>query len=156
MRTSYVSTYALNLLLIIFLLSGCGTKSPKTEAPEPAPDQSAAPEEQDKEAENKNKIQGINGFSGEINGAPVPGSKFEVLQIGMTVKEVIGIAGKATWRGTYGKPFDFSGDRTAFILRYRNKGNLIFTGGKLLDSSKGNLIIINHDEKEHGMRYLLW
>ncbi len=157
MKTSSVSTNALNLLLVIFLIAGCASKSSKIDEPEPTPEQTATVEEQeDKEADNANKIQGINGFSGKINGTPVSGSKFETLQIGMTVNDVIAIAGKATWRGTYGRPFDFSGDRTAFILRYRKKGNLIFTGGKLFDSSKGNLIIINHDEKEHGMRYLLW
>lgn len=155
MRTSFVTARALNLLLVIFLLAGCGSKSPKTEEPEPAPDQSAVAEEQDKdkEAENKNKIEGINGFRGEINGTPVPGSKLGALQIGMTVQQVIAVAGKPTWRGTYGRPFDFSGDRTAFILLYRNRGSLIFTGGKLFDSSKGNLITINHNEKEVGYKW---
>ena len=154
MKTLSLSTTLFCLVLAALLSAGCAAKSAKVENAEPATEPTSAPEEESMEADNANKIQGINGFKGEIHGAPATNSKFYALQIGMTVKQVTDILGRPSWRGTYGKPFDFSGDRTAFQLRYRKQGNLIFTGGKLFNSAPGNLIIINHDDKE--LAYGIW
>ena len=147
MKTSALGAIC-GISLFILLLSGCGTKAPQAKEPEPSTETSGVSRAENKEVRNETKTAGLNGFMGEIRGTPVVGSKFQSLQIGMTVKQVTDILGRPSWRGTYGTPFG-GGDRTAFQLRYRNQGDLVFTGGKLFDSAPGNLVIINQNAKEY-------
>lgn len=134
--------------LSILVVLGCASKSSQHKTTEVAAETPAEAIEPEKEIAKVKKIAGINGFEGDILGAPVVGSKFQSLQIGMTVKQVTDILGRPSWRGTYGTPFS-GGDRTAFQLRYRDQGDLVFTGGKLFDNAPGNLVIIRHNAKEY-------
>lgn len=102
-------------------------------------------------------VKGINGYEGEIVGNPVPGSKFDQLQIGMSMKQVTDIVGQPTDQGAYmtGKafiPFFFGGDRYRHELHYKGKGRLIFAGGSMGDFTGANLIWIIHSANESGYR----
>lgn len=135
-------------VLSVLAIAGCASKPSLVKSTEAIAETPAGAVEPEKEIAKEKKITGINGFEGDILGIPVVGGKFQSLQIGMTVKQVTDILGRPSWRGTYGTPFG-GGDRTAFQLRYRDQGDLVFTGGKLFDSAPGNLVIIRHNLKEY-------
>lgn len=102
-------------------------------------------------------VKGINDYEGEITGNPAKNSKFTQLQIGMSVRQAMDIAGPPTDQGAYmtGKawiPFYFGGDRHRFELTYKGQGRLIFAGGGMGDFSSGNLIWIIHNSNESGYR----
>jgi hypothetical protein len=102
-------------------------------------------------------VKGINDFEGEITGIPAKNSKFTPLQIGMSVRQAMDIAGPPTDQGAYmtGKawiPFYFGSDRHRFEMTYKGQGRLIFAGGGMGDFSSGNLIWIIHNPNESGYR----
>lgn len=102
-------------------------------------------------------VKGINNYEGEITGNPARNSKFTQLQIGMSWKQVIDLAGEPTDSGAYmtGKawiPFYFGGDRHRLEMTYKGQGRLIFAGGSLGNVSGGNLIWIIHNPNETGYR----
>ena len=102
-------------------------------------------------------MKGLNNWEGEITGKPAANSKFNKLQIGMSMKQVVDLAGEPTDRGAYvtGKawiPFYFGSDRHRFEFVYKNQGRLIFAGGSLGDYTGGNLIWIIHNPNEPGYR----
>ncbi len=102
-------------------------------------------------------VKGIGDWEGEITGNPAANSKFTKLQIGMSMRQVVDIAGSPTDQGAYvtGKawiPFYFGSDRHRFEMVYKNQGRLIFAGGSLGDFSGGNLIWIIHNGTEGGYR----
>jgi len=108
------------------------------------------------EAGSGRTVKGINDYEGEITGNPVPGSKFDKLQIGMSMGQVQSIVGPPTDQGAYitGKawiPFYFGGDRHRYEFTYKGKGRLIFAGGGMGDMS-GHLIWIIHSANEPGFR----
>lgn len=103
------------------------------------------------------RVKGINNWEGEITGKPAPRSHFTKLQIGMSMKQAVDIAGQPTDRGAYvtGKawiPFYFGSDRHRYEFVYKNQGRLIFAGGSLGDYSGGNLVWIIHNANEPGYR----
>lgn len=109
------------------------------------------------EAGSGQKVKGIGDWEGEITGKPAPGSRFNKLQIGMSMKQVTDIAGQPTDSGAYitGKawiPFYFGADRHRFEMVYKGQGRLIFAGGSLGNFTGGNLIWIIHNASESGYR----
>lgn len=102
------------------------------------------------------KIKGINDWEGEIIGKPAPGTKFTRLQIGMSLKQAMDIAGTPTDQGAYmtGKawiPFNFGSDRHRYELAYKGQGRLIFAGSAGFDSN-AHLIWIIHAANDSGYR----
>jgi hypothetical protein len=103
------------------------------------------------------KVKGINDFEGEVTGITMPNGKFSRLQIGMSIQQVMDIAGPPTDQGAYltGKafiPFYFGSDRSRFELLYKGQGRLIFAGGSVGNLSGGNLIWIINSATEPGYR----
>jgi len=102
------------------------------------------------------KVKGMNGWEGEITGKPAPGSKFGQLQIGMSSKQAMDIAGVPTDQGAYitGKafiPFFFGSDRYRHEVVYKGQGRLIFAGSAGFDSN-AHLVWIIHSANEGGYR----
>ncbi len=96
-------------------------------------------------------------YEGEITGKAAPGSKFNKLKIGMSMKQVYDLIGQPSDQGAYitGKafiPFYFGGDRHRFEAVYKNIGRLIFAGGGIGDWGSGHLIWIIHNHNEPAYR----
>lgn len=109
------------------------------------------------EAGSGTTVKGLGGWEGEITGKPAPGSKFTRLQIGMSMRQAVDIAGQPTDQGAYmtGKawiPFYFGSDRHRYEMVFKGQGRLIFAGGSLGDFTGGNLIWIIHNAQEGGYR----
>lgn len=109
------------------------------------------------EAGSGQKVKGMGGWEGEITGRPAPNSRFTRLQIGMSMRQAMDLAGQPTDQGAYitGKafiPFYFGSDRNRYEMVYKNQGRLIFAGGSLGDYAGGNLIWIIHNPTEGGYR----
>ena len=109
------------------------------------------------EAGSGQKVKGLGNWEGEITGKPAPNSRFAKLQIGMSMRQAIDIAGKPTDEGAYmtGKawiPFYFGSDRHRYEMAYKGQGRLVFAGGSLGDYTGGNLIWIIHNASEPGYR----
>lgn len=104
------------------------------------------------------KVKGLRDWEGEITGNPVQGSKFDSLQIGMSLKQVTDIVGEPTDSGAYvtGKafiPFFFGSDAARMELTYKGKGRLIFaSGGVMGGTTGGNLIWVINSANEPGYR----
>ena len=92
-------------------------------------------------------------FTGEVFGTAAPGSKFARLQIGMQMKEVQDILGRAPDRlHTYesGKrwiPFYFGNDVRRMQVLYAGEGCLVFTDGNVWGGAGGDLVAIHHDSR---------
>jgi hypothetical protein len=103
-------------------------------------------------------VKGLHDWEGEITGNTVPGSKFDQLQIGMSLKQVTDIVGDPTDSGAYvtGKafiPFFFGSDAARMELTYKGKGRLIFASGGLTGGTTGgNLIWVINSANEVGYR----
>jgi hypothetical protein len=178
MALSSPSRGALAPLAMLFgavLLGGCVTMG-KSESSAPAPAPSAAPapapapkskagmndrgevvDSSKVESGSGTTVKGLGGWEGEITGKPAPGGKFSKLQIGMSMRQAVDIAGQPTDRGAYitGKawiPFYYGSDRHRYEMVFKNQGRLIFAGGSLGDYSGGNLVWIIHNPKEGGYR----
>lgn len=119
--------------------------------------------EKAKEAEQKkntNEVIGINGKKGEVIGTAAGNSKFKSVQIGMSMRQAVDLAGQPTDEGVYvtGKafiPFYYGGDRHRTELAYKGSGRLIFAGDSPWSRggySSGSLIKIVHDAKDSGYR----
>jgi hypothetical protein len=109
------------------------------------------------EAGSGQKVKGMGGWEGEITGRPAPNSKFTRLQIGMSMRQAMDLAGQPTDQGAYitGKafiPFYFGSDRNRYEMVFKNQGRLIFAGGSPSDYAGGNLIWIIHNPTEGGYR----
>lgn len=103
------------------------------------------------------KIKGRGDWEGEITGKPAANSKLSKLQIGMSMREAVDLAGAPTDQGGYmtGKawiPFYFGSDRHRYEMTFKGQGRLIFAGGSLGDFNGGNLIWIIHNPTESGYR----
>lgn len=109
------------------------------------------------EAGSGTKVKGLGNWEGEITGKPAPNSRFNKLQIGMSMRQAVDLAGQPTDQGGYitGRawiPFYFGSDRHRFEMVYKGQGRLIFAGGSLGDFTGGNLIWIIHNANESGYR----
>ncbi len=154
-------------------LAGCGSM-PGASSPSPAP-AAAAPsgpkigpgmnergevvDPRKVEAGYGQKLKGLGDWEGEITGKPVAGSKFNQLQIGMGVQQVINLLGQPSDQGAYmtGKawiPFYFGSDRSRYEAVYKGQGRLIFatSAGWGWGSEGANLIWIIHSANEPGTR----
>jgi len=123
----------------VFLLFGCQT-SPTSEPSTAAPEAKAA-EPTDP----------------EVMGTPAPGTKFNLVKIGMGTKEVTDLIGRPTDRTSYatGKsriPFYRGSDRFRHELLYKGMGRLVFTGQATYGDSGHRLIQIQHNANETGYR----
>ena len=101
-------------------------------------------------------VKGMNDTEGEITGKPAPGSKFNKIQIGMSMKEAIDLVGTPTDQGAYvtGKafiPFFYGSDRYRHEVVYKGQGRLIFAGASGFDNN-AHLIWIIHSAAELGYR----
>ena len=97
-------------------------------------------------------VKGLNDYEGEITGNPAPKGKFTKLQIGMSMKQVMDMAGPPSDQGAYvtGKawiPFFFGSDRYRHELVYEKSGRLVFAGSGGFDSN-AHLIWIIHNPNE--------
>lgn len=157
-------------LLGIAVVTGCANRGPRSESPEPQA--SAAAPKGPAPGLNENgdvvdsskvtagsgrKVKGLGDWEGEITGNPAPNSKFAKLQIGMSMRQVVDIAGQPTDQGGYitGRafiPFYFGSDRHRFEMAYKGQGRLVFAGGSLGDFTGGNLIWIIHNPNDTGYR----
>ncbi len=109
------------------------------------------------EAGSGQKVKGLGGWEGEVTGRPAASSRFLRLQIGMSMRQAMDIAGQPSDQGAYitGKafiPFYFGSDRNRHEMVFKNQGRLIFAGGSLGDYAGGNLIWIIHNPTEGGRR----
>lgn len=109
------------------------------------------------EAGSGQKVTGLGGWEGEITGRPAASSRFTRLQIGMSMRQALDIAGQPSDQGAYitGKafiPFYFGSDRNRYEMVFKNQGRLIFAGGSLGDYAGGNLVWIIHNPSEGGYR----
>ncbi len=168
------TTYRLGLgaaLATTWLLAGCltmpGSKSSESStttasapaAPKIGPGMNERGEVVDPkkvESGHGRKVKGLNDYEGEITGVPVPGSKFNNIQIGMPLKQVLDIVGTPTDQGAYvtGKafiPFFFGSDRYRYEVVYKGLGRLVFAGSSGFDSN-AHLIWIIHSANELGYR----
>jgi len=106
------------------------------------------------------KVTGINGYTGEILGTPVSGSKFGRLQIGMTVAQVADILGTPSQQGNYVtgqafNPFNFTGaGSTRYQMIYKNQGRLIFDSPSAYDF--GGMTTTGASHGAYGRGYLVW
>jgi hypothetical protein len=95
-------------------------------------------------------------IKGEIVGTPAPGSKFDKLQIGMTLEQVeklIGQPNDADSRitGKQYQPFYFGGDTQRTEAYYKGEGQLTFSNTHP-DSAADTLIIILVNPNATGSR----
>ena len=112
------------------------------------------------EAGSGKLVKGKDDWEGEITGIAAPSSKFNKLQIGMGMREVMDIAGAPTDQGAYvtGKafiPWYFGADKHRHEMVYKGMGRLIFASGGGWGwggGSGGNLIWIIHNSNEGGYR----
>jgi len=106
-------------------------------------------------SETVREVKGLNGYSGEIIGKPVPNSPFNKLQIGMPLKQVMDIVGVADDEGAYSTaksyiPFaHYAGDNVRSEGVYKGLGRLIFSQA---NNGGSYLIKIIHDASEDGYR----
>ena len=168
-------------LLALAAITGCANRGQRSEAAEsqpaappaaaPAPARAAAPQgpgpgmnangdvidSSKVTAGSGRKVKGVGDWEGEITGNPAPNSKFSKLQIGMSMRQVVDLAGQPTDQGGYitGRsfiPFYFGSDRHRFEMAYKGQGRLVFAGGSLGDFTGGNLIWIIHNANDSGYR----
>lgn len=103
------------------------------------------------------QVKGLGEWEGEITGKPAPGSAFNKLQIGMSMKQVTDLAGQPTDQGAYitGKmfiPWYFGSDKYRHEMVYKGMGRLIFASPGGFEMGAGNLIWIIHNASEGGYR----
>jgi hypothetical protein len=147
--------------------TGAGTRSEPASQPAqaaaakgPAPGMNANGEVVDSSkigAGSGKTVKGLGDWEGEITGKPAANSKFTKLQIGMSMRQAVDLAGQPTDQGAYvtGKawiPFYFGSDRHRYEMVFKGQGRLIFAGGSLGDFTGGNLIWIIHNATEGGYR----
>ena len=94
-------------------------------------------------------------IEGEMVGAPIPGSKFFRLQIGMTLEQVEKLIGPATVKdsritGKQFQPFHFGGDTQRTEVFYKNEGQLTFSNTNP-DSAPDTLIRIVINPEARGL-----
>ena len=171
MKISFSMTSAAIAALATLLVTGCAGNSPQfSKTPNAAPTTAATAttsasktsdlkESGKAESDKGVKVVGVNGREGEVIGKPAATSKFKTVEIGMSVRQAIEIAGQPTDEGSYitGKafiPFYFGGDRHRFELAYKGQGRLIFAGNSPWGGmgTTGNLVKIIHDAKDSGYR----
>lgn len=102
----------------------------------------------------RREVKGINDWSGYIEGAPAPGSKFGKLQIGMGQKEVTDLVGtpndqQAHVTGKAWIPFYFGSGKYETYLYYKGQGRLLFAGNAGFSTGSA-LIGIENDAGERG------
>lgn len=139
-----------------------GDKGEEAEQSEDAKATEEAPAEEGKKSRSSRsdsgrtrKVEGLNGYSGEIQGTPIPNSPFNKLQIGMPQKQVSDLVGQGNDSGSYGTakgylPFvAYGSDTTRTETVYKGVGRLIFT-----HSNNGGMYLIKiiHDASEDGYR----
>ncbi|MFZ9963639.1 MAG: hypothetical protein ACO3GO_00390 [Terrimicrobiaceae bacterium] len=105
------------------------------------------------------KVNGRNGWTGEILGVPAAGSKFKNLQIGMPVAEVARILGAPSDQGAYitgqaFNPFHFGSGKSRYEMVYKNQGRLIFDSPSAFDFSGTSMSGIANGA--YGNGYLVW
>ena len=173
---SHLSHATLLALASAVVAAGCVTNSskPDSNAAAAAPAAAQAPAQPPKakpgmnergevidsskvESGSGTKVKGLGDWEGEITGKPAPGSKFTKLQIGMSMRQAVDLAGQPTDQGAYvtGKawiPFYFGSDRHRYEMVFKGQGRLIFAGGSLGDFTGGNLIWVIHNAREGGYR----
>lgn len=103
------------------------------------------------------EVKGIDDTDGEITGKPAPGTRFDQVRIGMSMKQVTDLIGPPTDQGVYRPgdafiPFYIGGDRHRHEMAYKGQGRLVFSGGSLGDPGGGRLIWIIHSASESGYR----
>ena len=134
---------------VVLGLAACGSQPGHTDAQ--ATD-GAQPTAETTEATGTRVVRSRDGdFEGEITGQAQPGSKFEQLQIGMSMNEVQEVMeGTPDRFHTYesGKrwiPFYFGNDARRLQALYQGQGCLVFTEGNVWGAAGGDLIAIEHD-----------
>jgi hypothetical protein len=137
--------YRSNLIIsgvCLILLSGCATSR------KPAPSGAHTDIRMVKSADGLIK--------GEIIGTPAPGSKFDKLQIGMTLEQVKKLIGQpndtdSRITGKQYQPFYFGGDTLRTEVFYKGEGQLTFSN-KHPDSAADTLIKIMVNPNATGNR----
>ena len=153
---------------LVILVAGCATRSGSTGAATSL--SSSVPAGMNASGEvvdssqvsegHGKKVTGINGYTGEILGTPVSGSKFGRLQIGMTVAQAADILGTPSQQGNYVtgqafNPFNFSGaGSTRYQMIYKNQGRLIFDSPSAYDF--GGMTTTGASHGAYGRGYLVW
>lgn len=158
-------------ILAIAIAAGCANRGQRSEGAQAEPAPAAAPkgpgpgmnangdvvDSSKVAAGHGRKVKGRGDWEGEITGNPAPNSRFNKLEIGMSMREVVDLAGQPTDQGGYitGRafiPFYFGSDRHRFEMAYKGQGRLVFAGGSLGDFTGGNLIWIIHNANDTGYR----
>lgn len=106
------------------------------------------------------EVVGRDEVEGEIIGHEIEGSPFQKLEIGMSLRQVRDVVGKAAQEdaecGSYftGKsfiPFHFGGDKVRQECNYKGLGRLVFTNQSDFND-RAVLIKIEYDATEDGYR----
>ena len=103
------------------------------------------------------KVEGRDGWTGEILGKVAPGSRFSRLQIGMPVAEVVRLLGSPSDQGAYitgqaFNPFWYGSGKSRYEMVYKNQGRLIFDSPSAYSGSSPSLVWIINSSKERGYR----
>ncbi len=106
------------------------------------------------------KVKGLGDWEGEITGNAAPNSRFNKVQIGMPMRQVMDLVGPPTDQGAYitGRafiPFYRGSDRSRFELAYKGLGRLVFAsdgGYRWGGGGGGYLIWIIHNANDSGYR----
>lgn len=137
--------YRSNLIIsavCLILLFGCTTRH------KPSPAEANT---------DKTTVRSADGLiKGEIVGTPAPGSKFDKLQIGMTLEQVEKLIGQpndtdSRITGKQYQPFYFGGDTQRTEAYYKGEGQLTFSN-RHPDSSADTLIRIMVNPNATGNR----
>ena len=137
----YRSIAVSTLLLLGACANNAGTNTPAAATSGPA----------------ANKVAGINGTEGEVNGTIRPGSKFSRVKIGMGATEVESIIGAPTDTAAHitGKafiPFYFGGDTSQVEKFYKGEGQLTYSP-QSMGSTLLVLTAITVDPTERGFAH---
>ena len=134
MKLKSSSALVVTGIALTLLIAACGgmrggQAGSQSSAPAPAPAASRAGldaqgnvvDSSKVEAGSGRTVKGMNGYDGEITGNAAPNSSFNRLQIGMSTRQVMDLAGQPTDQGAYmtGKawiPFYFGADRHRFEM----------------------------------------
>ncbi|MBI5257156.1 MAG: hypothetical protein HY855_11695 [Burkholderiales bacterium] len=87
-------------------------------------------------------VRGLGGWEGELVGKPPPGSKFTLLQVGMSVRQVLALIGPPLSRAAIPGP----GGEPREVLIYPGQGRLVFVQGPAAEGGRLTWVIHRRDE----------
>lgn len=87
-------------------------------------------------------VRGLGGWEGELIGKPPPGSKFTLLQVGMSMRQVLALIGPPPQR----LPLPGPGGEPREVFIYPGQGRLVFVLGPTAEGGRLTWVIHRRDE----------